>query len=73
MEEELLIMMRIVKGIRNSLLFKKPSFRNAIIQNIVGGNTMVFNNPAKKLSLSPLIEAQKSFHTIGGAIKLFLE
>ena len=31
-----------------SLLFKKkPSFKNAIIQNICGGNTMVFNNHAR--------------------------
>ncbi|RPG18008.1 MAG: glycosyltransferase [Pelagibacteraceae bacterium TMED124] len=33
-----------------SLLFKKkPSFRNAIIQNICGGNTMVFNNHARNI------------------------
>lgn len=28
---------------------KKPSFKNAIIQSIAGGNTMVFNHAAKKL------------------------
>jgi len=39
----------------NSLLFKKkPSFRNAIIQNIAGGNTMVFNNPAKKIIIKSI-------------------
>ena len=33
-----------------SILFKKnPSFQNAIIQNIFGGNTMVFNRRAYKL------------------------
>ncbi len=33
-----------------SPLFKKPpSFRNAIVQNIAGGNTMVLNHAAKKL------------------------
>lgn len=26
-----------------------PSFRNALVQSIAGGNTMVFNQPAKKL------------------------
>ena len=31
-----------------SPLFKKrPSFKNAIVQNIAGGNTMVFNNNLK--------------------------
>ena len=34
----------------DSLLLKKsPSFRNAIIQNIVGGNTMLFNNSARNI------------------------
>ena len=28
---------------------KKPSFKNAIIQNMAGGNTMVLNKPAKKI------------------------
>lgn len=33
-----------------SLLFKRPpSFKNAIVQNLGGGNTMVFNRAAKKL------------------------
>lgn len=31
---------------------KKPSFRNAIIQNMAGGNTMVFNDSAKKIITS---------------------
>ena len=28
---------------------KNPSFKNAIIQNIAGGNTMIFNNPIKNI------------------------
>ena len=31
------------------LFFKSPSFANALVQNIGGGNTMVFNNAARKL------------------------
>lgn len=42
---------RIVRGL--SPLFRyKPSFGNALIQNIGGGNTMVFNNAACKLICS---------------------
>jgi glycosyltransferase involved in cell wall biosynthesis len=34
----------------NSPLFsKKPGFRNALVQSLAGGNTMVFNNQTKKL------------------------
>ena len=33
-----------------SPLFTRPtSFRNALVQNIAGGNTMVFNEPARQL------------------------
>lgn len=33
-----------------SLLFERePSFRNALVQNIAGGNTMVFNRAARRL------------------------
>jgi glycosyltransferase involved in cell wall biosynthesis len=40
-----------------SLLFKrKPSFGNALVQSLGGGNTMVFNRPAKRL----LEQAQSS-------------
>lgn len=28
---------------------KRPSFQNAIVQSIAGGNTMAFNNPLKKI------------------------
>lgn len=28
---------------------RKPAFANALVQNIAGGNTMVFNNPARQL------------------------
>ena len=39
--------------IGSSLLFKRsPSFKNAIIQNMAGGNTMVFNKVAKKIIAS---------------------
>jgi len=39
--------------IGHSPLFKKsPSFKNALIQNIGGGNTMVFNNAARDLLLA---------------------
>jgi len=34
---------------KSKLHKREPSFRNAIIQNIFGGNTMVFNNSAKKI------------------------
>ena len=39
------------KGIKlgySTLFKKKPSFRNALIQNIFGGNTMIFNKSAHK-------------------------
>lgn len=32
-----------------SPLYKKPSFSNALVQNIAGGNTMVFNSLAKNI------------------------
>ena len=41
----------------NSLLFKKkPDFKNAIIQSIAGGNTMLFNKTAKDLLVSSIFE-----------------
>jgi len=40
-----------------SLLFKKkPSFRNAIIQNIAGGNTMLFNKAARNVIVKSINE-----------------
>ena len=33
----------------SDLFLKPPSFRNAIVQSIAGGNTMTFNNPLKKI------------------------
>ena len=33
----------------SDLFLKPPSFRNAIVQSIAGGNTMAFNNPLKKI------------------------
>jgi hypothetical protein len=36
-----------LRPLRNSLLFRRtPSFGNALVQNIAGGNTMVANRPA---------------------------
>ena len=32
---------------QSDVFLKPPSFRNAIVQNIAGGNTMAFNNPLK--------------------------
>jgi glycosyltransferase involved in cell wall biosynthesis len=34
---------------QSDLFLKPPSFRNAIVQCIAGGNTMAFNNPLKKI------------------------
>ena len=42
------------------LFTKPPSFANALMQNIGGGNTMVFNDVARKL----LIEAGKSVNVV---------
>ena len=33
----------------SKLYRQKPSFKNALVQNMAGGNTMVFNNHAKKI------------------------
>ena len=33
----------------SDLFLKPPSFRNAIVQSLAGGNTMAFNNPLKKI------------------------
>ncbi|MCV5720962.1 glycosyltransferase family 2 protein, partial [Escherichia coli] len=36
------------------LFCKKPSFRNALIQSIAGGNTMLFNQAARNIiNLTP--------------------
>jgi glycosyltransferase involved in cell wall biosynthesis len=46
-----------------SPLFKKsPSFANALVQNIGGGNTMLFNNAARKLLLISGQDAQIVSH-----------
>ncbi len=51
-----------------SPLFKrKPSFQNALVQNIGGGNTMVFNRAARLL-LAQTPE-EHWFRMIGGRIK----
>ena len=39
--------------------FKRPpSFKNALIQNIGGGNTMVFNKAAKNIIVSSFSDAK---------------
>ena len=44
----------------NSILFKKkPCFKNAIIQNIAGGNTMVFNHTSKNLIIASIFDNLK--------------
>ena len=41
----------------NSLYFKKkPNFKNAIIQSLAGGNTMLFNRTAKDLIVSSIFK-----------------
>ncbi|CAM8360632.1 glycosyltransferase [Candidatus Methylopumilus planktonicus] len=41
-----------LKFLQNSQLFSKPpSFRNALVQSIAGGNTMAFNNKMKEVAL----------------------
>jgi glycosyltransferase involved in cell wall biosynthesis len=41
------------KDIGRSPLFRKPpTFRNALVQNIAGGNTMVFNEAARRLLIA---------------------
>jgi glycosyltransferase involved in cell wall biosynthesis len=34
---------------QSDLFLKPPSFKNALIQSLAGGNTMAFNNPLKKV------------------------
>ena len=34
---------------QSDLFLKPPSFQNAIVQSLAGGNTMAFNNPLKKI------------------------
>ena len=34
---------------QSDLFLRPPSFRNAIVQSLAGGNTMAFNNPLKKI------------------------
>jgi len=41
---------------------KKPSFRNALVQNIAGGNTMVFNDLTRSIILEIGTNINISFH-----------
>jgi glycosyltransferase involved in cell wall biosynthesis len=45
-----------------SPLFKNPCFANALVQNIAGGNTMVFNNAARALLNEAGIQAPIVIH-----------
>lgn len=44
------------------LFVRAPSFRNALVQNIGGGNTMVFNRPAREALLDTPVDAQLVSH-----------
>ncbi|MCK9231091.1 MAG: glycosyltransferase family 2 protein [Syntrophales bacterium] len=44
------------------LFTKQPSFANALVQNIAGGNTMVFNNAARELLLETTSRADIVIH-----------
>ena len=37
---------------RSPLFCRPPTFRNALVQNIAGGNTMVFNEAARRLLMA---------------------
>tara|TARA_B100000886_G_scaffold142752_1_gene96947 strand:+ start:254 stop:1186 length:933 start_codon:yes stop_codon:yes gene_type:complete len=41
---------------------KNPNFRNALVQSIAGGNTMIFNNSAKKLMNNVSIDIEIVSH-----------
>lgn len=63
------------KGIpygQSPLMSNKPCFGNALVQSIVGGNTMVFNFPTLAL-LQKLVPTQELYLMIGGHISGFLE
>ena len=44
------------------LFDKRPSFKNALVQNIGGGNTMVFNNSARELLMSFPLDIDVASH-----------
>jgi hypothetical protein len=47
---------------RSGLYEKSPSFPNALVQNIAGGNTMVFNQAARDLLCLPPGDHRISYH-----------
>ena len=47
---------------KSSLYKKKPSFANAIVQNIASGNTMMFNKCAKELAIKNLSNIEVAAH-----------
>lgn len=49
--------------IQPTLLFKQPkTFKNALVQNIAGGNTMVFNEKARQLFMKASRDTKVSAH-----------
>jgi glycosyltransferase involved in cell wall biosynthesis len=46
----------------STLFSKPPSFANALVQNIVSGNTMVFNNAARQLIVASALNAHMDSH-----------
>jgi glycosyltransferase involved in cell wall biosynthesis len=44
------------------LFRRKPGFRNALVQSIAGGNTMVFNEPARQLLIAGRSDARVPAH-----------
>ena len=47
---------------KSNLYLKKPSFKNALVQNMAGGNTMVFNNKAKNIICESIINNDFASH-----------
>ena len=47
---------------RSNLYLKKPSFKNALVQNMAGGNTMVFNHNAKNIICESIMNIDFASH-----------
>lgn len=48
---------------------KTPSFANALVQNIGGGNTMVFNRAARDLIINAAVDANVVSHDLDGHVE----
>ncbi|GAC1375387.1 MAG: glycosyltransferase family 2 protein [Aquirhabdus sp.] len=46
----------------SQLFAKRPDFRNALVQSLAGGNTMVFNNVLKNLAITAGADINVVFH-----------